>query len=359
MNKMNNKNKSDDTMTFKWVSPIHDKIVSDKIDKSSREIELADKLLKGEVANEDSQILVDDYGVRILNMTGDRDWFSKHVFFVFSIGRIYDNDDRELMRDVMHTFENKHDRTAFLMNYTEVFTYDNEFIKQIEKQLIIGNGNYHVLLVPYVKATHDELLQAPDKMFSFNGPVSKFIKWNDIIEFMTMIIAKYGVICEITSQTNEEQKKQYAKTRSNYKNNAIGNRPNDISFTMNMTIDPNIQESIDKEHEFLETRDENFKKRSRINKTIKHRTVDLTKHRNKSLLSRIQSDKVVNMTLPNGHEKGVELRMNSLHTIKPKEEKHKYEIYDTEDGFYGESSGMNSSLMDVIAMRQDIQQNQK
>jgi hypothetical protein len=354
-----------ESLVFQWNSPINNQIVADKIETSKREIDLANKILKGDDGSSKyGKVLFDDFGVRVLNMNQQREWFMKHVFFVFSIGMIYDNDDIELMRDIMELFDNKHDRTAFLMNHFKVFIYNDPFIQQLEKELIIANGNYHILLVPIVNASDSEIALAPDKMFTANGPISKFISWNEIINFMTSMVSRYGVICEIVSNQHEEQKNRYNRPKSNYRDNANGVRPSDMSITLEMKLDPEVYRKIDTEQEFLETRDNNFKRRLHVDKVMKDRTVDRSRSKGKnSLLTRIAQNKPIETSHPNKNAKKGIVAKIQMAKIQPDNKEHEYQKYAVYDGLdanmmpIGSAPGARTdfSMMDTIEARTSVQ----
>ena len=93
------------------------------------------------------RVFRDDIGRRIINITEDKLWFKDYVSLIFSIGCIFNENDREKLDTLLKVFENDGE-VGFLMNFKKVLSYNDKLIKVIENKL--GNGNYHLCLITIV-----------------------------------------------------------------------------------------------------------------------------------------------------------------------------------------------------------------
>ena len=120
-------------------------------------------------------------------------WFWKHVSLIFSIGVIYEDEDKQVLDAILKYFNNKDD--IFIPNNYKIFDYRNEFIKTIEKEFDIGPGNYHFMLVPFITTEDQEILKnAPESVYSTYGPLTPFVDMDSIVSYIIEINNKYGAI---------------------------------------------------------------------------------------------------------------------------------------------------------------------
>ena len=143
----------------------------------------------------------------IINHDQDKLWFAKNVAFIFGVGAIFDENDAHIMDTIINYFDEKQ-LVAHLENHYRIESYDeSKLIQEIEKKLKIQNGNYHVFMVPIVYANDDELEQAPEEQFKKKGIVKKFTTWNQITDYMSTMMSRYGLISteqRIRNQTSHE-----------------------------------------------------------------------------------------------------------------------------------------------------------
>lgn len=136
-------------------------------------------------------------GNTIANISKDKLWFARCVAFVFALGRIYDDDDDTKMSAIMNYF-NDESGSAYLENHYRVESYQSsQLVQEIEKKLRIGNGNYHVFMVPIVYADDTQLKEAPEAQFRRKGILDKYTSWDSIIDYMKDTIVKYGMVTEL------------------------------------------------------------------------------------------------------------------------------------------------------------------
>ena len=136
-------------------------------------------------------------GNTIANVSREKLWFARCVAFVFALGRIYDEDDDTKMSAIMNYF-NDESGSAYLENHYRVESYQSSpLVQEIEKKLRIGNGNYHVFMVPIVYADDAQLKEAPESQFKRKGILDKYTSWDAIIDYMKDTIVKYGMVTEL------------------------------------------------------------------------------------------------------------------------------------------------------------------
>ena len=143
----------------------------------------------------------------IINHDQDKIWFATNVAFVFGIGAIYDENDARIMDTIINYFDSNQ-LVAHLENHYRIESYDDSLlIQEIEKKLKIQNGNYHVFMVPIVYANDDELEMGPEEQFRKKGIVKKFTTWDQITDYMSTMMSRYGLISteqRLRSQTSHE-----------------------------------------------------------------------------------------------------------------------------------------------------------
>lgn len=128
-----------------------------------------------------------------LNENTAKLWFWKHISLIFSIGIVYEEEDKQIMNAILKYFNKKDD--VFIPNVYKIFDYRNKFISTIEKEFDIGNGNYHIMLVPFVTTDDPVVLsKSPESVYSSYGPLTPFVDLDNIVSYIIEINNKYGAV---------------------------------------------------------------------------------------------------------------------------------------------------------------------
>lgn len=335
-------------MIYNWDSEYHAQNMSRFNDQTEKQLQFLDQLFDNN-NRKTNGIIQDahDYdGKRIINNTSDRQWFKNYVALVFSIGCIFNKNDQVKLNEILKLFENSGDY-GFLMNYHKVMSYEDPLIQAIEKKMEIGNGNYHLFLVPIVQTKDPKILsQAPEQKYSYSGTVEKFCEWSEIYSYMKTVIARYGLLTPITPVYEHRE----ASDRQSWEIGQEGLaaktvRHAEVESNFDIDIDPNDENQImlNTELEFRHEQDEHFK--PRVREVLRARASEndnINRKRylsNKSLYSRIAQSidsKVTSDSVVDEH-KGVQLRLNE--SIRPPQKRvNEYQLYE-DDSTY--SNGRN------------------
>lgn len=154
-------------LLFNWDSEYKNQSMEDFNNHTERQLQFLGQLFE---SNAQTNIHdAHDYdGKRIINNTKEREWFKNYVALVFSIGCIFNKNDQVKLNEILKLFENS-GNYGFLMNYHKVMTYEDPLIQAIEKKLEIGNGNYHLFLVPIVQTKDPDILSnAPEQKYAYS-----------------------------------------------------------------------------------------------------------------------------------------------------------------------------------------------
>lgn len=298
--------------------------VDSAIAQATDEIAEADFMFKENATRTAVVGFTKDTKRKITNADADRMWFRDNVFFIFSTGCIYDEEDGELLSKVLAYFH-EDDHVAFLDNKILVLSYTNDMVKAIENNLAIENGNYHVLCVPVVYKTAN-VNDAPEGLFMKTGLIDKYISWKEISGLMVNCITKYGLLIERMPDKEDRSR--------------LKSVPAELAMHYDKPIDPDEpetiqwQQSIETNHELEET----FRKRVRHSGVSRDGSL-VGKHpdkrrygapSNKSLMTRIREEH----SLPDSkvqHQVGGELRYDERKMPAAHEDKvipEEYELFD-------------------------------
>ena len=125
-----------------------------------------------------------------LNENSSKLWFWKNVGLLFSTGVIFRNTDVVELNEYLSYFDS--DQNTFLPIKYKITNYKDPEIQALEKMYNLGNGNYHILMIPFVYATDPiELEKAPESGYSKTGPVDTFLTQEEITNYMLEINYKY------------------------------------------------------------------------------------------------------------------------------------------------------------------------
>ena len=160
-----------------------------------------------EIFTKSSTPYTDPAGNRIINATEQNIWFRNNVAFIFSIGSIFSESDQNKLSEILQLFQQtdetgkmmnaRTDNDSFLLNAYKVLNYRDDFVKSLEQRMEIGNGNYHICLIPIVTTEDKEQLSiAPEECYRFNGPVDKYCEWHAVFDYMSCVVAKYGLLTD-------------------------------------------------------------------------------------------------------------------------------------------------------------------
>jgi hypothetical protein len=149
----------------------------------------------------------DPAGNRIINATTKNIWFRNNVAIIMSIGSIFSEADQNRLSEILKIFQQtdetgkimnaRTDNDSFLLNAHRVLTFRDDFIKSLEQRLEIANGNYHICLIPIVTTTDpNQLSLAPEECYKYSGPVDKYCEWDAIFNYISCVVAKYGLLTD-------------------------------------------------------------------------------------------------------------------------------------------------------------------
>lgn len=196
-------NPQKDVVKFNYNSVLGENQRNRKLEETKRQMDIVNDIM---TTRETTRYTNGD-GNPILNSSQERIWFSRYVAFVFAIGRIFDDDDNVRLKGVLDYFVDNGEN-AYLDNHYRVDSYkESALVKEVEKKLRVGNGNYHVFMVPIVYADDEALKLAPEDQFARKGIVDKYTSWDSITSYMKEMIVKYGLLTNMKrtrTQTSTE-----------------------------------------------------------------------------------------------------------------------------------------------------------
>lgn len=176
---------------FGYNSQLKETLTNNTINKFNEDIFRTNLLL--DVNDENAQI-ININGIKIINASDVKIQFYNSFVFIFSLGRIFDKNDNEFLTNILDCFEPRYDK-ASLYNKYKVLNYNDELTKCIEQKLKIENGNYHILLTMInIHPLTPDNTQITDPLFMKSGIVNRCIKWDDVINTVSLYIARYGLI---------------------------------------------------------------------------------------------------------------------------------------------------------------------
>ena len=336
---------TDGELIFNWDSDYKADNMNRFNNATAKQLEFLDQLFNDN-GRKTNGIIKDahDYdGKRIVNNTGDRQWFKDYVALVFSVGCIFNATDQRKLNEILKLFENSGDY-GFLMNYHKVLTYEDPLIRAIEPIMEIDNGNYHLCLITIVQTKDPTILaRAPEQKYSYPGTVEKFCEWNDIYNYMKTIVARYGLMTPIEPILDH-------KTADTMQTWEIGNegkatktvRHSEVESNFDIDIDPDDENQIrlNSELEFRHEQDEHFK--PRVREVLRARASENNNPQrmrniyNKSLYTRIaeSNDSVIQHDSLTDEHKGVQLRLNEA--VRPPQKKEpEFQLYEDDSTYMG------------------------
>ena len=135
-----------------------------------------------------------------LNENQNKLWFWENIAFLFSVGKIFRDEDRLMFNEIVGYFDK--DQNSFLPNIYKVYDWNDELIKKIEIINGIGNGNYHLMLIPFNMISDKKILdKAPEPAYKYFGPVNVFVDYDKMVEYMCEVMYKYGAIKTMLTDT--------------------------------------------------------------------------------------------------------------------------------------------------------------
>lgn len=336
---------------FGFTSQIHDDTMRQYQSEVDKQINLVSKAFNSEIEE-----IRDPMGSLIINATSERMWFARNVAFIFGIGSIYDEEDEALMNITLSFFDNTRD-CAFFMNHYIIESFENSvLIKEIERKLKIGNGNYHVFMVPIVYANADELNDAPEGQFSKKGIVKKFMRWDTITDYMKELMARYGLITDLT-RTHTPYSWEIGQEGLSVK---IDNR-NEVECSFDIDADPtgHAIEQIEANLNAMNDFHDNYNDRTREGKVSREGEFNVkTQSRNhrKNLYQQMYEQKQCGIPVESIHDAhmGVNLKMNDRYMPQDNHNKQaEYQLYDDNES-YNESTNRNQLTNDTYDTRGNI-----
>lgn len=335
-------------MTLSYASNLAAKVTSQQIEDTSAQMNIVNDYFSAGTK------YVNAEGKVILNATGERIWFSRCVAFIFATGRIYDSEDDTKLSAIMNYFVDNGEN-AYLDNHYRTVNYQSPLVQDIERKLRIGNGNYHVFMVPVVYADDELITRAPEPQFKRKGIVDKFMSWEAIAAFMKDMIVRYGLITEVSrprTQTDHEigstslPEKPHITSRYDELTKFNYNSEN-----ANIAVMKEIDTTLRIKEELTTDYNERFRK-TKMDRKGEY-SGHTNNHKRQTLYSQMYEDKrngMVYDTIPAG-TKGVELHLDDrfMPATKVVDE---YQIY-TDNDSYDAEHNKNASYGSA-ACRADI-----
>lgn len=130
-----------------------------------------------------------------MELSEDSIWFSNNVFFIFSSGCIFSEDDKRRLDGILTLFKSR-GNSRYLMNKVMYANYENDKMRSVENKLAIVNGNYHICAVIGVYESAD-ITKAPEPSLARHGLISYHFSWDDIQTTIIEYIKKYGYDAKI------------------------------------------------------------------------------------------------------------------------------------------------------------------
>ena len=75
------------------------------------------------------------------------------MIIVFSTGVIFEQADKVLMNKILNYFD--HSESSYIPFKYIVSNYQNDYVKLIENENVIDNGNYHLLMIEHFERNND------------------------------------------------------------------------------------------------------------------------------------------------------------------------------------------------------------
>lgn len=246
-----NKDYDNDGLSITLDSPMNRRIQRAQYEK----VKLLAEDLNRKMFIEENHVVDPETGKLLINIEDANKWFSEHVYMLFSIGKVFDKDDRSFMDSVLNYFSKPNE--CYLACRYDVLSYKNSTVQEIENNIAVENGNYHILLVVIVYADKDELEESPEFMFNTSG----IVKWTAdpemIKDIMLMFLNRYGIATEKVSPSKLPQ--QVSGRRDS-------NTLTDIKFHMNSDVDWNSgpNRMLFSDLDYRNERDQSFAIRTRV-----------------------------------------------------------------------------------------------
>jgi len=144
---------------------------------------------------ENDEIIDQTSGFRILNGDEKHLWFRDNVALYFAIGRIFDDDDKELLTNILSYFDPM--KRTYLGNFYKILSYSDPVIEGFERKLNIGNGNYHFILIVISYPSLEDIKFSPDTKFMNRGVSEYYTDTSKIKQRMIELIREYGLTAEL------------------------------------------------------------------------------------------------------------------------------------------------------------------
>ena len=146
--------------------------------------------------NEDNDEIIDyTSGLRILNGDTKHIWFRDNIAMYFAIGKIFDDNDKFLLTNILSYFDNS--KRTYLGNFYKVLNFTDPVIQGFESKLNIGNGNYHFILIIISYPSINDIQFATNVKYMNRGVAEYYTDTNKIKERMIEIIREYGLTVEL------------------------------------------------------------------------------------------------------------------------------------------------------------------
>lgn len=306
------------------------------------------------LSSELSQITTakDKYGNEVINLTPEREWFQNNVMILICRGAVYDEYDEKTLNDILSAFDET--STTHLTCEWRCMDYSEELVKAAEHELIISNGDYHLLVVPIVITKNVDILeQAPEDQYKQFGFVNKYINIDDIHTYFREIIINYAFV----------YKKQYAREPTSRDMGIIDNHvqiskefDGNTMFSIDGELDPISQKHVDDHFEALNRGEESLGMRQRKTEYQRENGYSRNLHKDRiakggTLMSRIYNDTncpLVDTTVPSD-KAGVILRYHER-IPPPESTEPEYQLFDDNSTYSNGKNDMETAALGKQAL---------
>jgi hypothetical protein len=185
------------------------------------------------------------------------------ITIIFSTGVIFEQADKVIMNKILNYFDKS--ESSYIPFNIIISNYQNDYVQLIEKENVIDNGNYHLLMIEHLEDTNNEKV---------------FIDFEDISDEIINLNNKYAVEGHIINKYND---KDYVF--SGVKRENLGGLKRqfiqDIEFDFQKELNKDMVNDIDYTRQIS-------KKNQRS--TLINDYVNTNKRKGKSLRERINED---------------------------------------------------------------------
>jgi hypothetical protein len=208
-----------------------------------------------------------------------------NMTIIFSTGVIFEQADKVIMNKILNYFDQS--ESSYLPFKVVISNYKDEYVKLIEQENVIENGNYHLLMIEHFETSTDSQNQNSEylrhqatTLKSENTTEKVFIDFDDITDEIINLNNKYAVEGHIFKSYND---KDYVF--SGVKRDNLGTLKRqfiqDVDFDFQKELNKDLSNDIDITRQVS-------KKNQRS--TLMNEYINTNRRKGKSLRERINED---------------------------------------------------------------------